>query len=165
MDVGSAAAGAHRRRLTALGVVPVLAGSVGGTGPAPALLPAETPPGPGSGPAMPPVPADAAALARPADAGAGGPGAVAADRAGLGRALAGGELRVLFQPVVSLATGAVVGFEALVRWQHPHRGLLLPAEFLPTVPGRRVGPGGRRRGGGRRGRGPRRGAPGPGGPA
>jgi EAL domain-containing protein (putative c-di-GMP-specific phosphodiesterase class I) len=43
------------------------------------------------------------------------------------------QLHVWFQPVVSLATGAVVAAEALVRWQHPERGMLLPAEFLPVA--------------------------------
>jgi EAL domain-containing protein (putative c-di-GMP-specific phosphodiesterase class I) len=40
------------------------------------------------------------------------------------------ELVVHYQPVVELAERRVVGFEALVRWQHPLRGLLLPAQFL-----------------------------------
>jgi diguanylate cyclase (GGDEF)-like protein/PAS domain S-box-containing protein len=43
------------------------------------------------------------------------------------------QLHVWFQPVVSLATGAVVAAEALVRWQHPERGMLLPGEFLPVA--------------------------------
>ncbi|HZQ57245.1 MAG TPA: EAL domain-containing protein [Acidimicrobiales bacterium] len=43
------------------------------------------------------------------------------------------QLRVWFQPVVSLATRRIVTAEALVRWQHPERGLLLPAEFLPVA--------------------------------
>ena len=43
------------------------------------------------------------------------------------------QLDVWFQPVVSTATGRVVAAEALVRWQHPQRGLLLPAEFLPIA--------------------------------
>lgn len=51
----------------------------------------------------------------------------------LRRALAAGELRVFFQPVVTLAGGVVVGFEALLRWDHPGRGLLLPGEFLPAA--------------------------------
>jgi diguanylate cyclase (GGDEF)-like protein/PAS domain S-box-containing protein len=44
-----------------------------------------------------------------------------------------GQLRVWFQPVVSLATRRIVMAEALVRWAHPERGLLLPAEFLPVA--------------------------------
>jgi len=43
------------------------------------------------------------------------------------------ELRVHYQPIVSLATGLVAGFEALVRWQHPERGLLRPGEFIPVA--------------------------------
>ena len=38
-----------------------------------------------------------------------------------------------YQPQVHLATGAIVGHEALVRWQHPHRGLLAPAHFMDTM--------------------------------
>lgn len=45
-------------------------------------------------------------------------------------ALERGELRVRYQPVVSLGDRRVVGFEALVRWEHPERGLLLPGVFL-----------------------------------
>lgn len=48
----------------------------------------------------------------------------------LRRAIASGELRVHYQPVVSLATSVVVGAEALVRWEHPERGLLHPADFI-----------------------------------
>jgi diguanylate cyclase (GGDEF)-like protein/PAS domain S-box-containing protein len=40
------------------------------------------------------------------------------------------EFRVHYQPVVSLHGGEIVGFEALVRWQHPERGLLMPSSFL-----------------------------------
>lgn len=43
------------------------------------------------------------------------------------------ELRVYYQPIVSLVTGQVAGFEALVRWQHPERGLLQPGEFIPVA--------------------------------
>jgi EAL domain-containing protein (putative c-di-GMP-specific phosphodiesterase class I) len=43
------------------------------------------------------------------------------------------ELAVHFQPIVTLATGRIVGFEALVRWQHPKRGLLYPAMFLAAA--------------------------------
>ncbi|HTQ78927.1 MAG TPA: EAL domain-containing protein [Thermoanaerobaculia bacterium] len=51
----------------------------------------------------------------------------------LRRALDRGELRVHYQPFVSLATDEVVGFEALVRWLHPQRGLLLPEDFLAVA--------------------------------
>jgi diguanylate cyclase len=43
------------------------------------------------------------------------------------------ELRLLYQPIVSLSDGQVVGVEALLRWQHPTRGLLAPAEFIPVA--------------------------------
>ncbi len=38
-----------------------------------------------------------------------------------------------YQPRVNLRTGAAIGAEALIRWQHPQRGLLLPQEFLPAI--------------------------------
>jgi diguanylate cyclase (GGDEF)-like protein/PAS domain S-box-containing protein len=43
------------------------------------------------------------------------------------------EYRVHYQPVVSLETGQVTGFEALVRWQHPERGLIYPDEFISVA--------------------------------
>src|SRR5690606_31920720 len=43
------------------------------------------------------------------------------------------ELEPYFQPIVRLADGAVVGHEALVRWNHPQRGLLRPADFLAVA--------------------------------
>lgn len=49
----------------------------------------------------------------------------------LRRAIDGGELRVHFQPIVDLETKAITSLEALARWQHPQRGLLEPAEFVP----------------------------------
>ena len=41
------------------------------------------------------------------------------------------EFTLYYQPKVSLLTGEVIGFEALARWQHPERGLLLPGSFIP----------------------------------
>jgi diguanylate cyclase (GGDEF)-like protein/PAS domain S-box-containing protein len=51
----------------------------------------------------------------------------------LHRALERGELRVFFQPIIALADARCVGAEALVRWQHPERGLVPPAEFVPLA--------------------------------
>ena len=48
----------------------------------------------------------------------------------LQQAIAREELRVQYQPIVDLATGSVVGAEALARWEHPERGLLYPADFI-----------------------------------
>jgi EAL domain-containing protein (putative c-di-GMP-specific phosphodiesterase class I) len=43
------------------------------------------------------------------------------------------EFAVLYQPIISLDTGTISGFEALVRWRHPTRGLLSPADFIPIA--------------------------------
>ena len=51
--------------------------------------------------------------------------------ADLRRTMGNQELVVHYQPVVDLTTGAIIGFEALVRWQHPLRGLLAPGLFVP----------------------------------
>jgi diguanylate cyclase (GGDEF)-like protein len=51
----------------------------------------------------------------------------------LRRGIENNELRLAYQPIVSLETGAIVGFEALVRWEHPQRGLIYPDEFIPTA--------------------------------
>ncbi len=48
----------------------------------------------------------------------------------LHRAIERGELRLFYQPIVSVADQRCVGAEALVRWQHPERGLILPGEFI-----------------------------------
>ncbi|WUJ12296.1 bifunctional diguanylate cyclase/phosphodiesterase [Actinoplanes sp. NBC_00393] len=47
--------------------------------------------------------------------------------------IAGGELRLLYQPVYDLVTGRLHGAEALVRWQHPSRGFVSPGEFIPVA--------------------------------
>jgi diguanylate cyclase (GGDEF)-like protein/PAS domain S-box-containing protein len=51
----------------------------------------------------------------------------------LRKALTSGDLRLHYQPVVDLASGTVVGLEALLRWQHPTRGLVLPADIIPIA--------------------------------
>ena len=48
-------------------------------------------------------------------------------------ALSRGEFRLLYQPQVELSSGRIVGMEALIRWQHPSRGLLPPSAFLPVA--------------------------------
>lgn len=53
--------------------------------------------------------------------------------ADLRRAMVRDEIRLLYQPVVSLHDRAVLGFEALARWKHPTRGLLPPSAFLPAA--------------------------------
>ncbi len=54
-------------------------------------------------------------------------------RADLHRALGSGQFVLHYQPIVELTGGQVTGFEALVRWQHPERGLVPPAEFIPLA--------------------------------
>ena len=49
--------------------------------------------------------------------------------------MAKGEFQLYYQPKVDMRKGAVIGAEALIRWQHPERGLLLPGTFLPAVEG------------------------------
>jgi diguanylate cyclase (GGDEF)-like protein len=52
-------------------------------------------------------------------------------RADLQRALSAGEFELFFQPVVRLEDSSVLGVEALLRWRHPERGLVNPADFIP----------------------------------
>jgi diguanylate cyclase (GGDEF)-like protein/PAS domain S-box-containing protein len=51
----------------------------------------------------------------------------------LRRAIERGEFRNFYQPIVALASGEIAGLEALLRWQHPTRGLLGPKEFIPVA--------------------------------
>jgi diguanylate cyclase (GGDEF)-like protein len=51
----------------------------------------------------------------------------------LRRAVERHEFQVNYQPIVSLETGCIIGFEALVRWRHPQRGILPAAEFIPVA--------------------------------
>jgi diguanylate cyclase (GGDEF)-like protein/PAS domain S-box-containing protein len=51
----------------------------------------------------------------------------------LRKALAAGEFELYYQPLVTLETGVICGFEALLRWHHPVRGMVAPAEFIPLA--------------------------------
>lgn len=51
----------------------------------------------------------------------------------LRQALQAGQLAVAYQPIVALGSGRVTGMEALMRWQHPERGPVSPAEFIPVA--------------------------------
>lgn len=48
-------------------------------------------------------------------------------------AMESGEIQPWFQPQVANKSGAVIGFEALARWNHPERGIVMPADFLPLI--------------------------------
>jgi diguanylate cyclase (GGDEF)-like protein/PAS domain S-box-containing protein len=54
-------------------------------------------------------------------------------RQALGHALTRGELSMHYQPIVDLGTGGVVGYEALMRWQHPEQGSIPPDVFIPLA--------------------------------
>src|SRR4051812_3130326 len=49
------------------------------------------------------------------------------------RALEAGQLVLYYQPIVALGSGRILGAEALLRWQHPTGGLLMPDDFLPAI--------------------------------
>jgi predicted signal transduction protein with EAL and GGDEF domain len=51
----------------------------------------------------------------------------------LRKALSAGEFELYYQPLVTLETGVISGFEALLRWHHPVRGMVAPAEFIPVA--------------------------------
>jgi diguanylate cyclase (GGDEF)-like protein/PAS domain S-box-containing protein len=51
----------------------------------------------------------------------------------LEQAIRSGQLVLHYQPEIDLATRRIIGFEALVRWQHPERGMLMPGEFIPLA--------------------------------
>lgn len=51
----------------------------------------------------------------------------------LRRAVDNGEFELRYQPIVSLETGALVGYESLIRWRHPTRGTVMPADFLSVA--------------------------------
>lgn len=51
----------------------------------------------------------------------------------LRRALADGEFELHYQPVVDIASGTISGFEALLRWRHPEKGMISPADFIPVA--------------------------------
>src|SRR5262249_28049962 len=51
----------------------------------------------------------------------------------LRRAIARGEFEVYYQPLVNLQTEQICAFEALIRWNHPERGMISPLEFIPLA--------------------------------
>ena len=65
-----------------------------------------------------------------------GQGGVGEDRRvedDLARGIADGEMRIVYQPKLHLRSRKIVSLEALVRWDHPSRGLILPGDFIPTA--------------------------------
>lgn len=58
---------------------------------------------------------------------------IATTASGLHRAVESEEFQLDYQPIISLMTGRITGFEALIRWQHPKRGRVLPNLFIPIA--------------------------------
>jgi predicted signal transduction protein with EAL and GGDEF domain len=48
-------------------------------------------------------------------------------------AIAGKQVEMFYQPIVSVGNNEVIAFEALIRWRHPDRGMISPAEFIPIA--------------------------------
>ena len=61
------------------------------------------------------------------------PRPAARSRSSCASAIQNDGLRPYYQPLVDLSTGRITGFEALVRWPHPERGMVSPAEFIPVA--------------------------------
>lgn len=78
-------------------------------------------------------PLDMQVLAKLLEQVAGGVAATTSDTVDLGQAIASGQFTLHYQPVIEMATRRVKGVEALARWTHPHRGMLLPDAFLEQV--------------------------------
>jgi len=72
-------------------------------------------------------------LAGPANGGYHRPSRLEQALAEVGQALVQSQFCLYYQPQVNIKTGEIVGMEALIRWRHPERGLLPPAEFLPII--------------------------------
>lgn len=54
------------------------------------------------------------------------------------QALGNGEFRVYYQPIADTVSGEIYGYEALVRWFHPVRGVVPPSTFIPDLPRKRA---------------------------
>ncbi|MEV0427211.1 EAL domain-containing protein [Micromonospora sp. NPDC050495] len=96
------------------------------TGPGPGAVTDPAPPRPGGNGRRPADP-------RAGVPGAAGPGGVAGGGPGNGPAGDPGEITMYYQPQIAIATGEVVGVEALLRWRHPRRGMVDPGELIQVA--------------------------------